>query len=628
MIQSFREKLSGVIATALIVLIAIPLAFFGVDSLFLNNTRLVDVGEVNGEAISELELERAVVVRRNQVAQMLGENYTPDMVSDDQLRQTAINDLIVQKIYLSAAKDLGMDASESQIGNQLLGMEQFKLGDQFSDALFRNYLAQMGYTSASFMESFAEELTVRQLTTGLLGSGFSTDVSLEQLISVSQEKRSYQYLELPVDSVLAEVEVTDDEIEEYYELNQDLFEQPEMLSVDYLRLSRDLFVGQVEVSSEEVMERFEILQASQPARREAAHILIEENDESFARLDEIQARLQAGDDFAAIAEEHSDDIGSSANGGNLGFTSGDTFPFEFEQALENLEIGEVSEPVQTEAGFHVIKLLSEEVSPLVLEDEYAALELSAKQEKAEQIYVEALEEFTEAALSTDDLSQLIEDMSSYAQLDVQSTEPFERNFGTGIAANAQVRAVAFGPIVKEDELNSEAVEISDTEAVVVHLKEHFEEGIAPLDQVRAEITENLKIEKGTDLLAAKAQELTAEITAGADLEEVARREGLEWQVKLNQERAGADRIGQQIFALALTKELPLTGNLVQLEGGYIVYQVDSVEAGSLDALSPGDKRQLRTQLGNQLAGTEFNAYTETLREGANIDIKIDVDLEI
>lgn len=630
MIQSFREKLSGVIAITLIVLIAIPLAFFGVDSLFLTSNRLADVGEVNGEKISELELERAMVTRRNQIAQMLGENYSPDIISDEQLRQTAMNDLITQKLFLSESEELHLGVSDQLLAEQLLDIPQFKLDNQFSDVLFRNYLGQMGFTSATFMENFSNELKVRQLTTSILGSGLSTDLAVGELVGVAQETRSYQYVEIPVDSILDDIEVSDEEINAYYEQSDLEFQQPEKVSVDYVNLNRDMFIGSVEVTSEEVMERFKLLQASQPTQREVAHILVELSDDEshIEKLETIQSRLESGDEFEALAKEFSDDVGSSSNGGYLGFSSGDTFPFEFEQALVDLEVNGTSGPVQTESGFHIIKLLAVQSTPLDIETEYAGLELSAKQEKAEDFYVEAMEAFNDAAFSTSDLDQLVEDMKSYVDLKIESTTAFERNRGVGIATNAQLRAVAFGSIVLEDELNSEVVELSDTSAVVIHLKEYIEAGIAPLEQVSAEISDSLRIEKATDLLAERASTLADELKQGAEPEDIARREELEWQVKIDERRGTGGSIGNQIFALSLADDLPQSGSLVQPAGGYIVYRLDRVEAGSIESLAPSEKRQLRSQLSRQVSNAEFDAYTATLREDADIDVSIAVEIEI
>lgn len=623
MIQNLRERLSGVVAIALIILIAIPLAFFGIESIFMTQ-RVVNLGEVNGEEISQLDFDRAVAMRNNRIMSSMGENYSPDMLDSDFVRQAALNDLVVAKLYLSKSKRQDMSVSDVQISRNLVNTSAFQLNNEFSETLFRNYLTSMGYSSAEFMEDFREDLTSQQLTSGVLSSGFSTDIQVEGIVAVSQEERSYEYIQLPVESVLDQVSISDEQIQAFYEQNAQMFEQPEMISVDYVRLTRDQFLDQINVNEDEVLERFEILQSQQPDQFEVAHILIEDNDQSAEKLAQIQSRLEAGETFEAVAEEMSEDIGSANNGGYLGYTDGNTFPAAFEQAITELEVAQISSPVQTDAGFHIIKLLSIEETPLDFDTEYAAIELQVKQEEAESLYVDALENLREASFSTSDLEELLQVMrESSVELEVETSEPFEQDFGTGIAANAQVRTVAFGPIVREENLNSEVVELTENNAVVVHLNNYFPAGIAPLEQVREEIASNLRIDQANELLADRAEELAAELNSGGSFEEIAQREELEWQAANNQTRQSATPEGQQIFAQEIADSLPMVSTIELPQGGFLVYKLSSVEAGSLDNFSPVEQRMLRQQLGGQAVSAEFNAYTATLRADADIDLKVD-----
>jgi len=622
MIQNLRERLSGVVAIALIILIAIPLAFFGIESIFMTQ-RVVNLGEVNGEEISQLDFDRAVAMRNNRIMTSLGENYSPEMLDSDFVREAALNDVVVAKLYLSQTKQQDMSVSDVQLSRSLVSTPAFQLNDEFSESMFRNYLVSMGYSYAEFMDDFREDLTLQQLTTGVLSSGFSTDMQVEGIVAVSQEERSYKYIQLPVESVLDQVNVTEEQIQAFYDQNSEMFEQPEMISVNYVRLTRDQFLDQIDVNEDEVMERFEILQSQQPDQFEVAHILVEDNDQSAEKLDQIQSRLDAGEAFETVAEELSEDIGSANNGGYLGYTDGNTFPTAFEEAIAELEVEQVSSPVQTDAGFHIIKLLSIEETPLDFDTEYAAIELQVKQEAAEALYVDALENFREASFSTSDLEELLQVMNENSvELEIESSEPFEQDFGTGIAANAQVRAVSFGPIVREENLNSEVVELTENNAVVVHLNDYFPAGIAPLEQVREEIASNLRIEQANDLLADRAEALAAELDSDGSFEEVAQREQLEWQAASDQTRQTASPEGQQIFAQEITG-LPSVGTIELPQGGFLVYKLSSVEAGSLDDFSPAEQRMLRQQLGGQAVSAEFNAYTATLRANADIDLKVD-----
>ncbi|MBC6428580.1 MAG: SurA N-terminal domain-containing protein [Cellvibrionales bacterium] len=631
MIQSFRERLSGTIAVVLITLIAIPLAFFGVDSLFLNTQRQVDVGKVNGIAISELELERAALIKSSQRARQQGDDFAPSPLQDRQIRREALDDLVVQKLFLSAGRDRRMDVSAALLDRQVV--RNFQVDGQFSRSLFEDYLRRLGYTTSRFLESFADELTAAQLTGALAGSGIGTEFATRHFVGVTGEQRSYQYIELPVASLLDQVDASEAEVADYYQANMDEFAEPERVTVDYLQLERDQFLAQAEVDADELQQRLDLLRAEQEApRREVAHILIEESDEAQARLEEAQAQLEAGEDFAALAEELSEDAGSAANGGYLGFTNGSTFPAEFEAALAELEPGQVSPPVLTDAGYHLIKLLAFEQDEFDSEAERATLEMEIKREQADELYVAALEELREAALATDDLQQLAEEMQPLAALEIQTSPAFERDLadgeGEGIAAEPLVRAAAYSPIVLEDRLNSEALELSNTTAVVLHLNRHQPAGIAPLEQVQERIIQQIKTTKATAMLSELADKLAQELTAGADLAEIAEREDLQWQTKLDQLRPmdeDIEGIEKQIFAVELTGPLPQVGTLIQPAGGYLVYRLEAVKPGSLADYTAAQQQTLRTRLGAQLAAAEFTAYTETLRKQADIDIRITLD---
>lgn len=627
MIQSFREKLSGIIAIAIIILLAIPLAFIGVDSLFLGANRVSNVASVNGEDISEQDFSRAIAARQNQFAQLMGENYSPDLIDPEELESSAMSGLIDLTLFLSHAQDNSMGVTDSFVGAQIQQMPQFQVGGEFSDPQFRNYLSQMGYTVNTFVEAFGEEIVSQQLVVGLQTSAFATEQVLERNIAISQEKRSYQTLLLPVASVLDDVEVSEQEIAEYYESNSELFMLPERVSLDYVELSAADFSGDVEVTEAEVEERFELMQAALPARREAAHILVEveEGDAHLATLDEIQQELEAGTEFSQLAEQYSSDIASSGNGGLLGYTDGTSFSEAFEAALAQLEVGEVSGPVLTDAGIHIIQLTNIERSGLELSNESANIENEIRLEKAGDIYRQNLERLLDAAFSTNDLDALIADFADVKTLDVLTTDLFDRQSGTGIAASELVRGAAFGQIVLDDQLNSEVLEITDTKSVVIHLRDRVEPGVAELAEVQEQIESVLTREKGTALLEASAKAIEARLIAGDEAEDIARDEDIEWQVQLDAIRGTGGVEGRTIFSASVAEGLPKVGSEVQLNGDYLIYIIDEVSAGSLEEFSEIQVTQLSSQLSQTLADGEVRAYTQTLRENADIDIKLDIE---
>ena len=627
MIRSLREKLSGTVAVAIIVLIAIPLAFIGLDSLFLTGNKISNIGSVNGKGISEIDFARAVAARETQVAQLLGENYNAEIVDQARIESAALSGLVDLNLLLDHAEEGSMGYTEEFVVGQIRQAPEFQVDGQFSDALFSSYMGQLGFTASTFIDALGEEIVSSQLRVGLQTSTIATQQMIENAIAVSREKRNYQTLLLPVEAVLDSVEVNAEEISAFYQENTQQFEQPERVSLNYVQLSASNFLDDVEVTRDEVEQRFAAVKSSLPARRQAAHILIEsESDDShFAVLDEIQLELENGVAFEELAEKYSSDIGSAGNGGLLGFTDGNAFPAAFESALAALEVDAVSAPVLTDAGFHIIKLVSIDEETFELEDEYANIESEIRLQKATDVYRRNLERFTEASFSTDNLEQLIADFASIKELEVASTPLFVRSRGEGIAANDTVRAAAFSNDVLVNQYNSEAIEIDDASAVIVHLRDRIEPGVAALEEVSDEIGEILKVNKGTILLESRAAEIEARLNAGDDMEEVASEEDVEWEVQLDVLRGAGGVAGRSVFAAEIDGDFPIIGSDVQPNGDYLIYSIDSVAKGSLDDFNEAQVSQLAIQMSQLVAEAENNAYINTLRDEADIDFKIDVE---
>lgn len=627
MIQSFREKLSGILVIAIIVIIAIPLAFFGVESLFLSSDRISNMGTVDGQDFTEDDFTRAVIAKQSQLQQMFGENYSPDLVDEETIKSAALGDLVDLNLYLAHAKRNDMAMTEALMSDQIRQTPQFQINGEFSDALFRNYLAQLGYTSSTFLDAYADDVVSSQLRLGLQTSGFATDEVLAQNIAIAQERRSYQTLLLPVDEVIGSVEIDAESVQTYYEENIDVFLMPERISVDYVMLGVEDFESDVSVEDAEVRQRFELLQAATPTRREAAHILIEQksDDSHIAILDELQGKIEAGADFGELAEMYSEDIGSSNSGGFLGYTDGTSFPDSFELALAGLEVGEVSDPVMTDSGFHIIKLVDIDREELDFSEQSSVLESEIRREKAGELYRQNLERFRDASFSTDDLGQLVSEFSDVKSLSASSTPLFSRDSGDGIAANADLRAVAFGEIVLEDQLNSEVVELDDSRAVVIHLGQRVEPGPSPLNDVSEQIESQLMLEQGTLILATQAETLVERAKAGEEFEDIAEEQDIQWAVQLDALRGSGNLAENAVFSEPLTQGLPIIGSSVTPSGDYVVYSVDEARSGSSDDYNQDQLVQLSLQLSQMVVAGEMLAYKDTLKDNAKIDIKSDIE---
>ena len=634
MIQSLRENLSGTVAIVLIALIAIPLAFFGVESIFLNSSRINEVATVNGETITEIELERAVIGQINETYRVLGDQVDPAMVDQDRLRPGALDALIDQKILLAEARDEGLSVSDAYLAERIREMEIFQVGGQFNQTTFRTFLANMGYTPTTFIEALHEETIANQFLVGLRASSFATQTDLEQLVAIIFETRSWQQLTIPGADIPASVEVSDEEVESYYQIYQEDFRRPEEVSLNYVRLSADAFMAQTanqQNLADLVLERYELLKAQESDERRVAHILFEEKDGASVadQVAQVQERLAAGESFASLASEFSADIGSYTIGGDLGYTAGDTFPATFEAAAAQLAVGEVSDLVLTEVGSHLIQVTDIQESSFDLESQYATLELAIRNELAEDMFLDALEEIRGLTFSTDNLQELVETFREPDLLNVESSLPFSRDLGTGIASDARVRAVGFSDVVLNDQFN-ELVELSNREALVVHLNEYAQSRIAAVDEVRSAIVATLRSEKAGELVAQRAADLEAEIAAGATLDSVAEREGYSWQAMIETSRNNAGVAAPLVFTAAANDGLPVVGGGLVGAGDYLVYRLIEVNAGLMEDQLPETLAQLRENAAVDRGQMEWLAYLASMQLRAKIDRKVTYaeDLEI
>src|SRR5690606_6434820 len=327
---------------------------------------------------------------------------------------------------------------------------------------FQLVLRNIGYTPSTYRNVLAEDVVINQLGRGVLETSFVTPAELETIISLNFQTRDFSYVVLPAEKIRDEVVVNDQEIESYYENNPQEFTIPEQVAVDYIELSVDSLMPETEITEAQVRQQYEQNLASFVAtpERQAAHILIESSDEKV--VTEISEKLANGEDFAELAKTYSDDLGSREQGGDLGFTTGDTFPVEFEEALATLSVDGVSAPVVTDAGTHCIKKLAErrtEVPPFEEQRERIAEPL--KRAQAENTFVELLDRLRDLSYNAEDLG----DVANELNLPYQNTGLFSRMGGEGVAAESLFVNAAFSTDVLEQGNSSEVLELSPSRVI-------------------------------------------------------------------------------------------------------------------------------------------------------------------
>ncbi|UTA46439.1 SurA N-terminal domain-containing protein [Simiduia sp. 21SJ11W-1] len=624
MLQSFRDNLKGTVAMFLVLLISIPFIFFGVDSLFTGDAQSGKAAEVNEDVVTENQLRRAISVQRDQLTQRFGDQLPADFLSDERLRTPALDNLINRQLRIQGAEAGRMTISDKALDELIVNAPAFQVDGKFDSQRFTYMVQSMGYTLAGYREMIRQEIIAAQYTSAVALSGFVTEQQLAQYVSLAEQARDFYWVTLPLAPVLEGTEVSDAEIETYYQENQDKFQVPERVSAKIIELNVADIAAGIEITDEQVEAQYQENMKSYETEpvRQAAHILVEAEDEAAAqaKLAEIETALAAGEDFAAVAARLSDDLGTRETGGDLGFTSGDTFPEEFETALAALEVGQYSAPVQTDAGYHVIKLVAvDQAEPPTLAEEAPMIRVALAESKAQQRFVEVLERLKEEAYNTDS----IEDVAATLGLQVQTVPAFSRAGGQGLAADPRVVEAAFAADVLKDGHISPVLELDESSVAVVKVTEHLPAKVKPLAEVSDLISAQLAQQKAQDALAAKGEALLAELRTGADVETLAASQGVEWQIsrdiKRDNDQYDATLLAH-VFDMSLQGEQAAYSQAYVQSGDLVLVKLVKVEDGSLTALSAEERTALANRLRYEIAAAEVAAFEADLKAKAEIKV--------
>jgi len=621
MLQDIRQSTQGTAAKIIIGLIVLSFAGFGVQSILLDGGGRT-VAEVNGEGIAPEELQQAVYTQRQRLIAMMGENLDPAMLDEDRLSGQALESLIARKLLTQSAQHLDLGVSEREIGAQVAGMEQFQVGGKFSPDMYKSALANFGFSPASFKRALSDDIVVNQIRSGLSGSEFSTPAERALNARVLAEQRDLRYMTIPREAFAVTEMPQESEIQAWYDSNQERYRSTESVDIEYLELTAEDFYAPVDESL--VLEAYEQARNDhqyQP-RSKVSHILfMEEGDKSVdERVAEAQNRLAAGEEFAVVAGDMSDDVGSATLGGDLGFTSGDAFPAEMEAVISQLQAGEISEPVATDAGVHLVMVTGREDAEVPpLEEMRSELEARIQQQEAAVELTRAVELLRDISFNAENLSGPAQEL----ELELQSAGQVSRTQAEGLFANTTLPEAAYSDDVLAAGNNSDVIELAGDHYVVLRVASHNEPELKDLDTVRESIVAEINDERTREALTAEAEGMMAALRGGQSMEQLATEKGYEWQVEL-----GVDRRNSTVPFEALNKsfELPrppeggASSELVySAAGDVVVLELMRVIEGDYTALADQEKQQMR-QLGQMEYGALLNTeYERGLREGAEIN---------
>jgi peptidyl-prolyl cis-trans isomerase D len=625
MLQSMRQSTQSTAAKVIIGLIVLSFAAFGLETLLPGGSG-TSVAEVNGEEITPFALQEAITQQKRQLVSVLGDNIDPALLDDDRLQPRALQSLIQRALLLQKSTALALVASEAQVGKSITGIEAFQLNGIFSPDAYKSVLANAGYTPERFRRAQAEDIVLTQLQTAISETEFATQTELAATANLIAEERDVRYVVIPESGLVSDGDLSDAALQSYYQQNEAAFFNPEQVVVDYILIDPADFAVSVDESL--VEEQYEAVKGEYEVAEQArvSHILLiqrgVESDAAYGkRIAEAAERIGRGEDFADLAAELSDDLGSASLGGELGFTDGSAFPDEMETAIAALAApGDISGAVETDAGTHFIRLEQRIAGDSV---DYASvreeLRASIEAAEAERNLLIAVEELRDLAFNSPDLSGPAEAIGA----EVRVSQPFSLGEGADLFSDVRLRELAFSDDVKASGNNSEVLELSGQRFVVVRVRDVRVPQIAPFDEVESEVRQGLRTELEAAALADITARAEALLASGESMETAANTLGMEWRVELAATRL-TSQLPQSVLEAAFAMPQGQTDALrtvTVLGEGYALVQLARVNPGDVAALSSAEAAQLSDLRSGEQQRLSFDEFLVHQRNSADIVIR-------
>lgn len=608
----------------ILALIMLPFALWGVESYRISGNRDF-VASVGDQKISPQEFERALRDQQERLRQLLGRAYDPAMMENPEMRLAVLDRLIQQRLLLGEAIRTGLAVPDRELVDIVQGIPAFRQDEKFSKQRYEALLRNQNLTPVMFEAQLRQELLVQQLSDTYLQESLVSKAVVDRLIRLTEQQREVSQAQLTPEQFLSQVKVDPAAVKSYYDGHANDFQVPEQVRLEYVALSADGLAPQMQVSSEELKKYYEehASEFGQPEERQASHILVSiarnvsEADKEAARVkaEELLKQVrQSPKSFAEIAKKHSQDTGSAANGGDLGFFTRGAMVKPFDDAVFQMKVDEIRGPVQTDFGYHIIKLTAIKPGKMLDFDEVKAkIEQEIRKQKAAKKFNELAENFSNLVFEQGDS---LKPAADAFKLPMQQSTWIGRTGGqVTFPVNEKMLQVVFSEDVLKNKRNTEAIEVAPNTLVAARVLEHKPAAARPFESVKDEITGKLARQQAGEIALKQGKEKLGKLQQGQNA-------GITWsapqQVSRQQPQGLPESAVRQIFKADVTK-LPEYIGVENPQSGYMLFRIGKVvETGSID---DAKRRAFAQQLRQFVGQEEFSAYVASLRKKSEVKIK-------
>ena len=625
MLQSIHDKLKGWLAYVVLGAIGLVFVFWGINWTLSAPTY---AAKVNGSEISSNEVRQTY---QQQLAQMERQSNVPlDDAMRNEIKRRVLDEYVNSEALVTRADDLGYRVSDSELLAEMSKVPAFQVDGKFDQAHALAVLNAQGRSVSEIEGLFRRDAKLRQLDAALNASSFATPTELKEFRALTRQQRELAWLTLSATKYAASATPDDAAIKAYYDAHKSEYMTPETVNLRYVELSLAQPESKVSVDDAQLKAFYEEQKTKTPDRfsqaeqRRVRHILLPVNDpkEDAAvklKAEGILKQAQGGEDFSKLAKEFSQDPGSAAQGGDLGWSEKKVFVGPFADAAFSMKVDEIRGPVKTQFGYHILKL--DGIQPPAVktfEQSKAELETEYKRNEAERLFNNAQDQLADAALqnATD-----IESVAKKAGLTVQDIANFNRNDGGG--ALGKVPAVidaAFSQDVLDGRL-SPIVEVEKGRGVVLRSTDHQVPQQKPIDAVRTDVVAAWKKQRGVELASAAAADAAKRLNAGESWDAVAKSLGLTAQAPKFIARSDQDvpmEIRTTAFRAPKPAQKSIYENLSFANGDAAVLAFSAVREDPNAAIVKD--ADIRRQFASQIASSEAQSYAAAARADAKVTL--------
>ncbi len=663
-LQTIREKLTGILAGVFFAVLIIPFAFVGVNSYFTADA-VNSVAVVNEQEITLNDFNRSFQNYRRRMQSIMGANFDAEQFDQAVVRREHLETMIDQELLAQISIEAGLSVADDRLAIAIREIPSFQVDGVFNADVYQSRLLAQGRTPKQFENDMRAQMIMGQFPSSIATSAISTGWELGDYVSLHDQKRAFQAILVPaqldesadgnteaadpaaedIESIEAAETLVDDAIEgaiegaveedailAWYESHTDDYRSEEQVIIDYLELDAATLGGDIAADEDQLMALFEEQESRfiSPETRLASHILIEvdsqapELDLESARqeAEDLAVRARDGEDFITLARDNSQDAGSAPDGGDLGWVEPGFMVKAFEDALYELTLEQpISEPVQTGFGWHVIYLRDVrpaegmtfvEARPIILEEYQADKDERRFLEQADRLVDIIYEDPTTLDAAAVELG-----------MEVNQAGPFGRAGGEGISANPEVVKASFSDLVMLQGVVSDPVDLAENHLVVILMKEHLPEALLPLEEVRDSVVQSVLSQRAMDAAKASADEILAQVNSGADLSVLGADNGLELladEAATRNSPAVRSDLLQDLFLMKAPGEEGAVNEVLKLSDGYAVVQLQSVTDGVLSEEDVLKSQSYNRRISNATGSNEAYSFMRMLRSQSEIKV--------